>query len=112
MGPYIETRRSPRTWVERLFLWQRAYETKVLEGHREVTGRGPTPEASQQAAQDRWGSEQITHTAISNAEGGDTVLMHSNREATPHPLFGRVQTGEETKPIRALERQPWYKRLS
>ena len=43
-----------RTWVDRLLLWQRAYETRIFDAHREVIGRGPTPEASQKAAERKW----------------------------------------------------------
>jgi hypothetical protein len=38
-------------------LWGRAYATKVSEQHREVIGRGPTPEISQEAAIKRWNDE-------------------------------------------------------
>ena len=50
----IRTRRMRRTWLERLRLWQRAYETKVLDNVREAVGRGQTPEAAQDAALKRW----------------------------------------------------------
>jgi hypothetical protein len=46
-----KTQRVPRTWLDRFKLWRRAYETKIFDQHREATGRGPTPEASQQAAE-------------------------------------------------------------
>ena len=38
-------------------LWQRAYEVKIWDGHREIVGRGPTPEAAQEAAERRWIAE-------------------------------------------------------
>jgi hypothetical protein len=47
-------------WLDKLLLWQRAYETKIFDGHREVVGRGPTPEASQKTAERRWVSELPT----------------------------------------------------
>jgi hypothetical protein len=43
-----------RTWLERLKLWRHAYETKVFNNRHEAIGRGPTPEASQKAAEKRW----------------------------------------------------------
>jgi hypothetical protein len=56
----LKTSRVHRTWLDKLLLWQRAYETKIFDGHREVVGRGPTPEASQKAAERRWVSELLT----------------------------------------------------
>jgi hypothetical protein len=50
----IRTMRVHRTWFDKLKLWSRAYETKISDGSREVCGRGPTPEASQGAAEWRW----------------------------------------------------------
>ena len=44
----------PKTWLDRLLLWQRAYETRIFDAHRDVIGRGPTPEASQKAAERKW----------------------------------------------------------
>jgi hypothetical protein len=42
----IQTSRIHRTWLDKLSLWQRAYRTKIIDEHREVVGRGPTPKAS------------------------------------------------------------------
>ena len=39
-------------------MWQRAYETKIWDGRREAFGRGPTPEASREAAERLWVEEQ------------------------------------------------------
>jgi len=36
-------------------MWQRAYKTKVSAGSHEATGRGRTPEASQDAAEKAMG---------------------------------------------------------
>ena len=47
----MRTSRVRRTWLDKLLLWQRAYETRIFDGHHEVIGRGPTPEASQAAAE-------------------------------------------------------------
>ena len=35
-------------------MWRRAYMAKVSDGRREATGRGPTPQASQEAAEKLW----------------------------------------------------------
>ena len=56
----IKTSRVRRTWLEKLLLWQRAYHTKIFDEHREVFGRGPTPEASQEAAERRWVAQLVT----------------------------------------------------
>jgi hypothetical protein len=56
----IQTSRVHRTWLDRLLFWQRAYQTKIFDEHREVFGRGPTPKASQYAAERRWIAELPT----------------------------------------------------
>jgi hypothetical protein len=53
----IQTSRIRRTWLEKLFLWQRAYQTKILDAQREFIGRGHTPEASLKLAERRWQAE-------------------------------------------------------
>jgi hypothetical protein len=64
--PYVRTQivtsRVHRTWLDRLKLWRHAYQTKISDSRREVTGRGASPEASQEAAERRWVEEQpLTH---------------------------------------------------
>ena len=54
MSTETKTYRVPRTLLERLKLWRHAYETKVFNSRYEAIGRGPTPEASQKAAEKRW----------------------------------------------------------
>jgi sugar/nucleoside kinase (ribokinase family) len=49
--------RVPVTLSDRTCLWQRTYETRIFDAHREVIGRGPTPEASQKAAERKWVTE-------------------------------------------------------
>jgi hypothetical protein len=45
-------------------LWQRAHQTKISDGHHEAVGRGPTPEAAQEAAERQWVAEaQREHDA-------------------------------------------------
>ena len=43
----IRIRRVPRTWLERLFLWERAYEARLHRDQEEISERGKTPEAAQ-----------------------------------------------------------------
>jgi hypothetical protein len=55
-------------------LWQRAYEVKIWDAHRETVGRGPTPEAAQEAAERRWVAEaQRAHE--------DAAASRSNKNA-------------------------------
>ena len=57
MPTEVQTVRVRRTWLERLQLWQRAYETKIFDERREVYGRGPTRGASVEAAERSWIAE-------------------------------------------------------
>ena len=56
----VQTSRVHRTWLDRIQFWGRAYETKIFDDRREVLGRGPTPEASREAAEGRWLAELPT----------------------------------------------------
>ena len=55
--PETHTSRVHRTWFEKLRLWRRAYETKIIDQHYVVTGRGPTSGASQKIAERLWVAE-------------------------------------------------------
>ena len=46
----LTTRRVRRTPLERVLLWERAYETSAADGMNSVSARGKTREASQAAA--------------------------------------------------------------
>jgi hypothetical protein len=50
----IVTLRVHRTWFDRLKLWRHAYQTKISDSRGEVTGRGSSPKASQEAAKRQW----------------------------------------------------------
>jgi len=50
----IRTMRVRRTWWDKLVLWKSAFETKIRDSQREVRGRGPTAEASREAAVAKW----------------------------------------------------------
>jgi hypothetical protein len=56
----IQTTRVHRTWLDKLLLWQRAYQTRIFDAHREVVGRGPTPEESRAAAERQWVADLST----------------------------------------------------
>ena len=59
MGTEIRTERIRRTWLDKLLLWSRAYQTKIFDAHREVVGRGPTAQSSGEAALERWVAGRI-----------------------------------------------------
>jgi hypothetical protein len=54
--------RVHRTWLDKLLLWKRAYQTRISDEQREAVGRGPTIEASEQAALSRWVSKGQVET--------------------------------------------------
>jgi hypothetical protein len=41
MGTEVKTWRACRTVFDKLKRWERAYETRMADGRREVIGRGP-----------------------------------------------------------------------
>ena len=53
----IRTSSTRRTWAEKLMLWKQAFRTKILDQDRKAVGRGPTPEAAQEAAERVWVAE-------------------------------------------------------
>jgi hypothetical protein len=50
----IETEQVPRTLADILFLWRRAYLTRIFDESHEAIGRGPTYQASREAALEMW----------------------------------------------------------
>jgi hypothetical protein len=52
--PEIKTQLTPPNLFEKLAGMRHAYETMIGDGVSEVVGRGPTPEASHEAAQAEW----------------------------------------------------------
>jgi hypothetical protein len=52
------TTRTHRTGFEKLKMWRRAYETKILDERHEAIGRGATPQASEEAAERQWVQEK------------------------------------------------------
>ena len=53
----LRTSRIRRGWLDRLKGYDRLYETKVTDGERAAYGKGPTREASEQAALRNWNAK-------------------------------------------------------
>ena len=65
MQTEIQTERVHRTWLDKLLLWRRAYQTRIYDEHREAIGRGPTVQASREAALEKWVTEgQAKYEAV------------------------------------------------
>jgi hypothetical protein len=60
MQTEIQTERVQRTWTDKVLLWRRAYQTRIYDEHREAIGRGPTVQASREAALEKWVTEGQT----------------------------------------------------
>jgi hypothetical protein len=54
MQTEIQTERVHRTWLDKVLLWRRAFQTRIYDQQREAIGRGPTAEASRKAALEKW----------------------------------------------------------
>jgi hypothetical protein len=71
--PEIKTELTPPNVFERLAGMRFVYATTIADDVREVVGRGPTPEASHEAAQtqwiSRWGESPVER---GTARGGGT----------------------------------------
>ena len=74
----IRTERVRRTWLDKLLLWKRAYQTRIFDAHREAFGRGRTAEASREAALSRW----VREGEVETDPGGEPV---TGREV-PSPI--------------------------
>jgi hypothetical protein len=57
MEPRI--RRVRRTWLERLTLWEQAYEARAYRGLAEITERAKTPNAAEALVVKRWTDTEI-----------------------------------------------------
>ena len=58
-NPEINTKLTTANSLEKLAGMHHAYETTIDDGVSEVVGRGPTPEASHEAAQAEWELAQL-----------------------------------------------------
>jgi len=59
----VRMRLSPANLFERFAGMSFAYETTITDGAFEVVGRGPTPEASHEAAHMRWELAEISYNS-------------------------------------------------
>jgi hypothetical protein len=70
-------------------MWRRAYKTKVSDGCHEAIGRGPTPEAYEEAAKKRWVEVQAAEKTLScvpvfaTAQSNAPLIHPALREAIP-----------------------------
>ena len=74
----IRIRRVRRTWLERLFLWERAYEARLHRGQEEIIERGKTPETAQAFLTKRCLAENvpaIANTGIQTEVRGDLIIV-------------------------------------
>ena len=74
------TVRIRRDWLDRLRGLDRLYETKLSDGPRVTYGKGPTPEASKQAALRKWDAEfgqanQVTEHDLRVEVHGDNLFI-------------------------------------
>ena len=53
----VKTSRVRRGWIDRLKGYVRLYETKLTDGERAAYGRGPSREASEEAALRNWNAK-------------------------------------------------------
>ena len=58
-NPEIKTQLTPPNLFEKLAGMRHVYKTTIGDGVSEVVGRGPTPEASHEAAQLQWDLAQL-----------------------------------------------------
>ena len=59
--------RVARRLLEKLMMWNRAYETTISDGYRQTIARGPNPWTSEKEAQRLWAASQQEHADRSHA---------------------------------------------
>ena len=62
--PAITTQLISASMFERFAGMRFAYKTTMSDDATEVVGRGPTPEASHEAAQDLWHTARLGRSAV------------------------------------------------
>jgi hypothetical protein len=81
----IRIRRVRRTWVERLFRWERAYEAQVERDHERIVERAKTAEAA-----DALVFKRMTDSEIQVEVRGDLMIV-----TQPSPRsFSRSTSGQ------------------
>ena len=66
----IRIRRVRRTWVERLFRWERAYEAQAEREHERIVERAKTAEAAEALV-----FKRMTDTEIQVEVRGDLMIV-------------------------------------
>ena len=102
-----------RTWLDKLQFWQRAYQTKIFDECREVYGRGPTREASIEAAKRRWEFEQGGETTFRplNALAKAGIELGENGSIYPRPKGKDYRAVGTTGGEWVLSRPPWGRQI-
>ena len=88
-------RRVRRTWVERLTLWEQAYEARAYRGQEEIIERAKTPEAAEALLVKRW-----TDTEIQIEVRGDLIIA-----TQPATQFVAIFTKPKHQPHLILKRR-------
>ena len=99
----ISIRRVRRNWLERLFLWERAYEARRHRGQEEIIVRGKTPGAAQAFLTERCFAENglaITDTEIQIEVRGDLIIV-----TQPATQFVAIFTKPKHQPHLILKRR-------
>ena len=93
MATQIETARVRRTLRDKLLLWRRAFETKIFDERREAVGRGPTVEASREAALAVW----VTDGSANLRPAGEIAALRrheaSSKKSSHHHVLVSDQGG-------------------
>ena len=80
----IRIRRVRRTWVERLFRWERAYEAQVERDHERIVERAKTAEAAEALV-----FKRMTDT-------GGSAWRPDDRHSALHAVFRGLHQANES----------------
>jgi hypothetical protein len=81
----IRIRRVRRSWVERLFLWERAYEAQTERDHERIVERAKTAEAAEALV-----FKRMTDNDIQIEVRGDLIIV-----TQPSTSFSRSTSGQQ-----------------
>ena len=89
----IQIRRVRRTWLERLLLWERAYEPQTQRGHEKISERAKTPESAQALVEKRCFAKD--GLAMTNPSASDRSSWGSHHHyPSGHAFFCRLCEAE------------------
>ena len=91
----IRIRRVRRTWVERLFRWERAYEAQVERDHERIVERAKTAEAAEALV-----FKRMTDSEIQVEVRGDLMIV-----TQPSTQFFAVYIRPTNQPQLILKRR-------